>query len=94
MTSSQQRNYDEAVQCKIHVAALISEFLTKQNNGRELEGIPASNSSFSPVSPNINTETGLPSCALNTGVHFLSLLFESAIFTFHFMIGRGGYVQS
>jgi hypothetical protein len=62
----QQRNFDEAVQCKMHAAALICEFLTKQNG--KTEGIPATNAAFAPVSPNIPHETGLPNISIDTGV--------------------------
>jgi len=61
----EQGNYDEAVQCKIHTAALISEFLTKQNG--QVEGIPATNAAFTSVSPDIANELGLPSITLSAG---------------------------
>ncbi|KAL6054781.1 dedicator of cytokinesis protein 7 isoform X5 [Balamuthia mandrillaris] len=54
----EQGNMTEAVQCKIHIAALISEYLTLENG--PVEGIPTSNLAFKPVSPNMETEQGLP----------------------------------
>jgi hypothetical protein len=59
----QQGNMEEAVQCKVHIAALISEYLTKLNG--EVDGVPANQAAFAPVSPNITSEKGLPNVSLH-----------------------------
>jgi len=60
---NEQGNYQEAVQCQIHIVALISEYLNTQNG--EIEGIPINNQAYSPVSPNIATEAPLPDIPLH-----------------------------
>ncbi len=85
---------EEAVQCKVHIAALISEFLTKQNG--EVEGIPANNHAFLAVAPNITSETGLPNISLQHSVstHVLKHAPEFMVVVISFtLLGRGRNVQ-